>query len=120
MLNLGPSLLGPVKVEAGRGGTSTDTVDGLARDAARTTGGGSGCLLVLVVLLLGLVLFCAGGDLGILLGEDAYDSCGDLVVDDGFVVLAHNIDTEFLGDEVRWGRVTRKTGRTTISSLLSS
>ena len=62
----------------------------------RTTGGGRGCLLVLVVLLLGLVLLCAGGDLGILLCKDAYDSSGDLVVDDGDLIIAKDVIPEFL------------------------
>lgn len=38
----------------------------------------------------------ASGDLDICFGEDADDSGGDFVVDDGFVVFAYDVGSEFL------------------------
>ena len=43
-----------------------------------------------------LLRFRAGCSLRILLCEDADDARGDLVVDDGGVVLADDVDAEFL------------------------
>ena len=33
--------------------------------------------------------------------EDAYGAGGDFVVDDGFVVFAYDVDTEFLAERIR-------------------
>jgi hypothetical protein len=46
--------------------------------------------LELLVMLLG-----ASCDVRVLIGEDAYDTGGDCVMDDGLVVFAYDIDTEF-------------------------
>lgn len=65
------------------------------------------------------MLLCSGCHLNILFREDADDACGDFVVYDSSVVLADNVDTEFL----RKGQICyniEKTPRTTMSSLLSS
>ena len=43
-----------------------------------------------------LVGFCAGSDLHVLLRKDADDSCCDFVVYDSLVVLANDVDAEFL------------------------
>jgi hypothetical protein len=53
-------------------------------------------LWLLALMLLALVLLGAGGDVGILFGEDGYDAGGDFVVDDRLVVLSHDVDSEFL------------------------
>jgi hypothetical protein len=53
-------------------------------------------LLMVVLLELLLMLLGASGDVGVLIGEDAYDTGGDFVMDDGLVVFAYDIDTEFL------------------------
>ena len=45
-------------------------------------------------------MFCAGGDVGILFGENADDASGDFVMDYSLVVLAYDIDSGFLGWEV--------------------
>jgi hypothetical protein len=42
------------------------------------------------------MLLGASCDLRVLIGEDAHDTGGDFVMDDGLVVFAYNIDTEFL------------------------
>jgi hypothetical protein len=54
---------------------------------------------MLCVLL--LMLFGASGDVGILIGEDAYDAGGDFVVDDGPAFFTYDIDTEFLLELIR-------------------
>jgi hypothetical protein len=56
---------------------------------------------VLLLLLLLLVLFGTSRDLSILFREHANCAGGDFVVDDGFVVFANNVDTEFLPKAVR-------------------
>ena len=38
-----------------------------------------------------------GGVLGVLLGKYAKHTCSDLVMDGRFVVLANNVNAEFLG-----------------------
>jgi hypothetical protein len=43
------------------------------------------------------VLFGAGGDVGVLFGEEADDVGGKICVDYGLVVLAYSVDTAFLG-----------------------
>lgn len=43
-----------------------------------------------------LMLFCACGGLCVLVGKDANDACSDLVVDDGLVIFADDVDTKFL------------------------
>jgi hypothetical protein len=43
-----------------------------------------------------LMLLCASSDQHVLFGEDAHDSGDDFVVNDGLVVLADDVDTEFL------------------------
>jgi hypothetical protein len=53
-------------------------------------------LLLLLLLELVLVLLGAGGDVGVLFGEDAYDAGGDFVVDDRLVVLSDDVDSELL------------------------
>lgn len=57
----------------------------------------AGMLCVLLVMLLELLLIPLGasGDVGVLI-EDAYDAGGDFGVEGGPVVLAHDIDAEFL------------------------
>jgi hypothetical protein len=55
--------------------------------------------LELLVLL--LVLLCAGGDLNILFGEHAHNACCHFVVDDGLVVLADDIYAELLQKDIR-------------------
>jgi hypothetical protein len=55
------------------------------------------CVLLMVMLLeLLLMLLGGGGDVGVLIGEDAYDVGGNFGVEDGPVVLAYDIDAEFL------------------------
>jgi hypothetical protein len=44
-----------------------------------------------------LMLLCASSDQRVLFGEDAHDLGGDFVVNDGLVVLADDVNTEFLG-----------------------
>ena len=56
---------------------------------------GHGADVALRALLLRL-RFGALRGLRVELREDAYDACRDLVVDDRFVVLADDVDTEFL------------------------
>ena len=53
-------------------------------------------LLLLLMLLLMLVGLRTGGYLSILFREDADNSGGYFVVDDGFIVFANNVDTKFL------------------------
>jgi hypothetical protein len=53
-------------------------------------------LLPMVMLKLLLMVLGASGDVGVLIGEDAYDPGGDFVVDDGLVVFTYDIDAEFL------------------------
>jgi hypothetical protein len=53
-----------------------------------------GVLLLLLKLL--LMLLGASCDVRVLIGEDAYDTGGDFVMDDGLVVFAYDIDAEFL------------------------
>jgi hypothetical protein len=60
-----------------------------------------GVLMLLLELV--LVLLGTSGDVGILLGEDAYDACGDIVVYDRLVVLCDNVDSEFLYQRERRG-----------------
>jgi hypothetical protein len=57
-------------------------------------------VLVFELLLVLLMLFGAGGDVGVLFGENADDAGGDFVVDYSLVVLAYDVDSEFLGWEV--------------------
>ena len=57
-------------------------------------GEGAGNDVVIVVVL------CTRWDVGVLV-EDAYDAGGDFVVDDGFVVFAYDVDTEFLAGRIR-------------------
>ena len=57
--------------------------------------GGSGGELLL------LMVFCASRGQRILLEKDADDSGGDFVVDDGLVVFADDVDTEFLRIDVK-------------------
>jgi len=40
-----------------------------------------------------------GGSLSVLLVEDTEDTSSDLVVDDGLVIFADNVDSEFL---IKW------------------
>ena len=54
-------------------------------------------LLRLEVLLLLRQLLRAEGDLRVVFREYAHDPGGHFVVDDSFVVLADDVDTEFLG-----------------------
>jgi hypothetical protein len=57
------------------------------------------CLLhVLLLLMLLLVLVClrTSGYLSILFRENADNSSGYFVVDNGFIVFANNVDTKFL------------------------
>jgi hypothetical protein len=54
---------------------------------------------MLCVLL--LLLFGVSGDVGVLIGEDAFEVGGDFVVDDGPAFFADNIDTEFLLELIR-------------------
>jgi hypothetical protein len=53
-------------------------------------------LLMVMVLELLLILLSASGDVGVLIGEDVYDTGGDFVVNDGLLVFAHDIDAGFL------------------------
>ena len=53
-------------------------------------------VLLLLMLLLVLVGFRTSGYLSILFREDADNSSGYFVVDDGLIVLADNVDTKFL------------------------
>ena len=48
-----------------------------------------------------LMVFCASRGQRILLEKDADDSGGDFVVDDGLVVFADDVDTEFLRIDVK-------------------
>ena len=57
----------------------------------------------MLLLKLVLVLLGTGGDVGILLGEDTYNTCGDFVVYDHLVVLCDNVVSEFLYQHERWG-----------------
>jgi hypothetical protein len=51
--------------------------------------------LALLLLELVQVLFGAGGDAGIVVGEDAYNAgCRFLVDDNSLVVFAHDLDTD--------------------------
>jgi hypothetical protein len=43
------------------------------------------------------MLFRPSSDLDVLFGKDTYNAGGDFVVDDSFIVLAHDVDAEFLG-----------------------
>jgi hypothetical protein len=52
----------------------------------------------LVVLV--LVLFGVAGNVVVLFGEDADSTGGDFVVHYGLVVLAYDVDPEFIGWEV--------------------
>lgn len=52
---------------------------------------------MLLLLLLLLVLLSTGSNLGILFRKNADGACGDFMVDDGLVVFADDVDTEFLG-----------------------
>jgi hypothetical protein len=58
-------------------------------------------LTLLLLLELVMVLLGAGGDVGVLFGEDTYDAGGDFVVDDRLVVLSDDVDSEFL--HLFWG-----------------
>ena len=42
-----------------------------------------------------------GGNLDVLVSEDAYDASRDFVVDDGFVVFSDDINAEFLPTSVK-------------------
>lgn len=53
-------------------------------------------VLLGMMLLLGVVVSFALGSTSLVRGENTYDAGGDLVVDDRLVVLAHDINTEFL------------------------
>jgi len=57
-----------------------------------------GIVGVVLLLLLVVVLLCAGSDLGVVVGKDTDGAGGDLVVDDGGVVLADDVDAELLGE----------------------
>jgi hypothetical protein len=48
-----------------------------------------------------LMLLGASGDVRVLIGEDAYDAGDNFGVEDGPVVLAYNIDAEFLLSLIR-------------------
>jgi hypothetical protein len=53
------------------------------------------------------MLLRASSDVSVLFGEDAYDAGGDYVMDDGkMMVLAWNVDSEFLGSLDRANQVT--------------
>lgn len=53
-------------------------------------------VLLGMMLLLGVVVSFALGSVSLVRGESTYDAGGDLVVDDRLVVLAYDINTEFL------------------------
>jgi hypothetical protein len=55
-------------------------------------------VLGVLLLLLKLILMLLGGsyDVRVLIGEDAYDTGGDFVMDDGLVIFVYDIDAEFL------------------------
>ena len=56
--------------------------------------------LLVLGLLLVLLIFGAGGDVGVLFGKDADNASGNFVADYSLVVLANDIDSEFLhGDD---------------------
>ena len=57
-------------------------------------------VLALELLLVLLVLFGAGGDVGVLFRENADEAGGDFVVEYSLVVLAYDVNSEFLGWEV--------------------
>ena len=42
------------------------------------------------------MLLCTSSNLGVLLVEDAYDSCGYFTMDDSLVVFADDVGTKFL------------------------
>ena len=46
-----------------------------------------------------LLMFGAGGDVGVLFGKDADNASGNFVADYSLVVLANDIDSEFLGGD---------------------
>ena len=58
-------------------------------------------LLLVMMLELLLMLLNKSGDVGILIGENAYDTGGNFVAGDGFIVFAYDIGTKFLLGLVR-------------------
>ena len=60
-------------------------------------------LLLLMVMMLELLLMLLNksSDVGILIGENTYDTGGNFVVGDGFIVFAYDISTKFLLGFVR-------------------
>lgn len=53
-------------------------------------------VLLLLELVLVLMLFCTCCDESILLRENAYHAGRNFMVDDGFIIFADNVDSEFL------------------------
>jgi hypothetical protein len=57
--------------------------------------------LLVLELLLVLLMFGAGGDVGVLFGKGADNASGNFVADYGLVVLANDIHSEFLGGDFK-------------------
>jgi hypothetical protein len=68
---------------------------------------------VLLLLLLLLVLFGAGGDWASR-SEKTQRRGVQLVMDDGLVVTAYDIDADFLGTEISWEGKRARMGHTTL------
>ena len=65
-------------------------------------------VLMLLLELMLLVWLGASDNKSILLGEDTDDANGDLVVNDDLVVLADDVDVEFLRDDERTDVLLRR------------